>query len=206
MQRIVLLLQRKSNLSLNDIAAAAFVGTNTLSCGGYISTLKDAGYIHISGWRKNERGFSVPLYSAGRHADLPRPEFDASERKTPGMELVVSALEKHGPAGYVELAELTGLSVRTIKNSGYLSALRAQKRVHVCDWRRARRGPMTPIYAAGAGRDAPKPERFSSAEKNRRYRQRKDLLHGDRSLAAQTGRLLSRLSAQHAADHAEATP
>lgn len=198
MQRLLRLFQRKSDLSVSDMAAEAFIGINTLACGGYVSALKKAGYIHVSGWRKTRRGFSTPLYSRGDQPDLPRPEYDDAERAAPGMDLIVNALLRRGPMSYPEIAAVTGLSLHTIKNSGYLSALRTQRRVHICDWRRARKGPMTPIYDAGAGSDAPKPETFSSAEKSRRYRERKDLLHGDRSLAAQTSRLLSRSSAIHA--------
>ncbi|WP_153116721.1 winged helix-turn-helix domain-containing protein [Rhodocyclus tenuis] len=195
MQRLLRLLQRKADLSVSDMAAEAFVGINTLACGGYVSALKKAGYIHVSGWRKTRRGFSTPLYSRGDQPDLPRPEYDDAERAAPGMDLVVSALQRRGPMSYTEIAGSTGLSLHTIKNSGYLTALRTQKRVHICGWRRARKGPMTPIYDAGVGSDVAKPETFSSAEKSRRYRERKDLLQGDRSLAAQTSRLLSRNSA-----------
>lgn len=197
MQRLLRLFQRKSDLSVSDMAAEAFIGINTLACGGYVSALKKAGYIHVSGWRKTRRGFSTPLYSRGDQPDLPRPEYDDAERAAPGMDLIVSALQRRGPMSYPEIAAFTGLSLHTIKNSGYLSALRTQKRVHICGWRRARKGPMTPIYDAGAGSDAPKPETFSSAEKSRRYRERKDLLLGDRGLAAQTSRLLSWNAAVH---------
>lgn len=206
MQRILKLLQQKSDLSVSDMASEAFVGVNTLACGGYISALKNAGYIHVSGWRKTRRGFSTPLYSVGPHPDLPRPAYDERARNSPGMELVVSVLQRHGPTGFVELAELTGLSLHTIRNSGYLNALRAQKRVHICGWRRARQGPMTPIYAAGAGSDAPRPESFSSAEKSRRYRERKDCLLGDRSLAAQAGRLIAGASGRRATAQAGVAP
>lgn len=190
MQRILRLLDNKPAMSVSDIAAEAFVGINTLACGGYVRALKLAGSIHVSGWRKTRRGFSTPLYSTGNGADVPRPEYDDSERVAPGMELIVGALLRHGPMSYREIADASGLSRNTLKNAGYLDALRAQQRIHVCAWRRARNGPMSAVYSAGAGADAAKPGSLTTAEKSRRCRERKNVLHGDRGLVAQVLGLL----------------
>ena len=40
-------------LSVEEIAANAFVSESTLTCGGYLKALRNAGLIHISGWRKS---------------------------------------------------------------------------------------------------------------------------------------------------------
>jgi hypothetical protein len=185
MQRILRLLAGKSDMAVSDIATEAYVGVSTLACGGYLRALKASGCIHVSGWRKTRRGFSTPLYSLGNAPDLPRPEYDDAERDAPGMQRIVGALLRLGPMTYRELADATGLSRCTLKNTGYLDALRVQKQVHVCAWRRACNGPMSPVYAAGAGADVAKPEKLSAAEKNRRCRERKKVLGGDRGLATQ---------------------
>jgi hypothetical protein len=185
MQRILRLLAGKSDMAVSDIAAEAFVGVTTLACGGYMRALKAGSQIHISGWRKTRRGFSTPLYSLGDAPDLPRPEYDDAERDAPGMQRIVGALRRLGAMSYREIADAAGLSRCTLKNAGYLDALRVQKQVHVCAWRRAHNGPMSPVYAAGAGDDVAKPGKLSAAEKNRRCRERKKVLGGERGLATQ---------------------
>jgi hypothetical protein len=65
MQRILGVLRKKSNMSIADISAEAFVGISTLACGGYIAALKKARRIYISGWRKVKGRFSTPLFSLG---------------------------------------------------------------------------------------------------------------------------------------------
>ncbi|WP_420877057.1 DNA glycosylase AlkZ-like family protein [Rhodocyclus tenuis] len=191
MQRIVAVIQRKSEMSVADISAEAFVGVTTLACGGYLRQLKAAGLIHISGWRKTRRGFSTPLYSLGNQADLPRPEYSDQERDCPGMDRIVEALLHYGPATYPELAKISGLSRHTLKNSGYLQALRAQQRIFISAWRRSRNGPMQAVYALAPGSDAPKPAKLTVAEKNRHCRERKRVLLGDRCLLAQLNGLAS---------------
>lgn len=185
MQRILAVMRRKSEMSVADISAEAFVGVTTLACGGYLRQLKAAGLIHVSGWRKTRRGFSTPLYSLGNHADLPRPEYSDRERDCPGMDRIVEALLHYGPATYPELAKSTGLSRHTLKNSGYLQALRTQEKIFISAWRRSRNGPMQAVYALAPGTDAPKPAKLTVAEKNRHCRERKRVLQGDRCLLAQ---------------------
>lgn len=185
MQRILAVLQRKSEMSVADLAAEAFVGVSTLACGGYLRRLKAAGLIHVSGWRKSRRGFSTPLYSLGDQPDLPRPQYSDLERDCAGMDRIVEALTCHGAATCQELALLSGLSRHTLKNAGYLQALHAQRRIFICAWRRSRHGPMQAVYALAPGNDAPKPAKLSAAEKNRQCRERKRVLQGDRCLLAQ---------------------
>ena len=40
MQRILQVLEKKSNMSASDLSAEAFVGVTTLACGGYIKALR----------------------------------------------------------------------------------------------------------------------------------------------------------------------
>ena len=58
MQRILGVLEKKSNMAVSDISAEAFVGITTLACGGYISSLKRRQLIYISGWRKIKGRFT----------------------------------------------------------------------------------------------------------------------------------------------------
>ncbi len=168
-------LERKPSMSVSDLSAEAFVGVTTLACGGYIKALKKKRLIYISGWRQVHGRFSTPLYSMGDFPDVVRPVVDDTNRDAPGMGRILETLETYGPLTYKQIAEFSGLSRNTVKNSGYLSALLVQRKIHVCGWRRSQSGPMLAIYRAGTGCSVPKPESFSSTEKSLRHRQRKKL-------------------------------
>ena len=172
LQRICNALERQPNLAAADISAQAFVGISTLACGGYLRALKERRLIHISGWRKVKGRFSTPLYSLGDKPDVARPRIDDTNRDAPGMELIVDALVRFGNLTYREIAQLTGLSLHTVKNSGFLDALIAQQRIHIAQWKRSRNGPMSAVYGAGPGRNAEKPPALNAAEKSRRHRLR----------------------------------
>lgn len=145
LQRVLGALQKKSNMSISDISTEAFIGISTLACGGYIQALKKRGLIYISGWRKVKGRFSTPLFSPGKSPDVPRPRIDETSRDAPGMHLILETLERYGALTYREIAEFSGLSANTVKNSGYLDALIAQSRMHIGGWRRSRNGPMSPV-------------------------------------------------------------
>ena len=191
MQRILGVLGKKSNMSITDISAEAFVGISTLACGGYIAALKKNKRIYISGWRKVKGRFSTPLFSLGCTDDVPRPRIDDSNREAPGMESIVATLQRYGKLTYREIAEFSGLSLNTVKNSGYLDALIAQERIHINGWRRPSHGPMSPVYAHGPGEAAPKPQSLTGAEKCSRHRDRLRIVAQGDGLSAQ----LSSLSA-----------
>jgi len=185
MQRILALLSKKSGMSANDISREAFVGLTTLACGGYLKALRDRRLVHVSGWRKTRKGFVTPLFSLGNRPDLPRPIFKDEDRNSDGMNLIVAALAQNGSMTYIEAAKATGLSSNTIKNAHYMDILLKQKRIHICDWRRNRAGPMTAVYAAGYAQSAEKPEPFSRADKARRFREKSRALSDNRGVAAQ---------------------
>lgn len=172
MQRILCVLEKKPNMSLSDISAEAFVGVTTLACGGYIKALKARRLIFISGWRQVKGRFSTPLFSVGEHEDVKRPRIDESNRDAPGMWRIVETLERYGHLSYREIAHYSGLSLNTVKNSGYLAALVAQKRIHIGAWRRSHGGPMIAVYHLGVGDQARKPAVASAGEKSRQYRER----------------------------------
>jgi hypothetical protein len=185
-QRIVEVLRRSPGLSKEEIAERAFVGAATLSGGGYLKSMKEAGLIHVSGWARNASGgFTTPLYSAGPSADCARPQVTAQNRAAPGMQRLLDAVRQAGALDYREAAALAGLSPNTVKNAGYLDLLVRQGKLHISGWRRARKGPMRAVYSAGPGETAPKPQPLTSAEKSRSHRWRQSAVAASSSLAAQ---------------------
>ena len=185
MRRILNVLEQKSNMSISDISAEAFVGVSTLACGGYIATLKRHKLVYVSGWRKIKGRFATPLYCLGQLADVLRPRIDESNRDAPGMDRIVTTLARYGRLTYREIAQFSGLSVNTVKNSGFLDALIAQGRIHIGDWRRSAHGPLSPIYANGPGEAAPKPPALSAAEKDSRHRTRQRIAAKGYGLSSQ---------------------
>lgn len=171
MQRILRVLGKKSNMSVSDISMEAFVGVTTMACGGYIKALKERRLIFVSGWRKVKGRFSTPLYSLGDHADVLRPKVDESSRDAPGMREILETLDRYGSLTYRDIARFSGLSLNTLKNSGYLSALIVQQRIHIASWHRSKRGPLSPVYHLGPGAAAVKPEALTATEKSRKHRE-----------------------------------
>lgn len=173
MQRILQVLEKKSNMSASDISAEAFVGVTTLACGGYIKALRARGLIFVSGWRQVKGRFSTPLFSLGNQTDVERPRIDESNRDAPGMWRILATLQRYGSLTYREIAHYSGLSLNTVKNSGYLSALVVQQRIHIVAWKRSQGGPMLAVYGFGAGVAAEKPAAVSPRDKSRRHRERR---------------------------------
>lgn len=92
-----------------------------------------------------------------------------------GNRRIVRALQARGPMTLDELSVAACLSRRTLDgNPYYIHALVAAGRIHIARWVRAheleRSGPPVPIYAAGAGKSAPRPEPMSNSERAERYR------------------------------------
>ncbi|MBS1227707.1 MAG: hypothetical protein H6R17_984 [Proteobacteria bacterium] len=191
MQRILGVLEKKSNMSISDISAEAFVGVSTLACGGYIAALKKRQLIYVSGWRKVRCRFSTPLYSLGGVDDVIRPRIDESNRDAPGMHRIVATLDRYGQLSYREIARFSGLSLNTVKTSGFLDALITQGRIHIGGWRRSSHGPMSPIYASGPGPAAPKPESLTRAQKDSRHRLRLKIAAQGTGLSSQIASLSS---------------
>lgn len=194
LRRILNALERQPNLAVADISATAFVGVSTLACGGYIRALKERCLIHVSGWRKVKGRFSTPLYSIGDKPEVPRPSIDDTNRDAPGMDRIVAALVRFGAQTYREIAQFTGLSPNTVKNSGYLDALIAQERIHIGQWKRSRNGPMSPVYVAGPGTAAEKPAALTRGETAHRHRVRHTVGGDSRELATQLAVFLTRHS------------
>ena len=193
MQRILGVLKNKSNMSVSDMSAEAFVGITTLACGGYINALKKRKLIYVSGWRKVKGKFSTPLYSLGNQDDVLRPKIDESSRDAPGMHKILETLERYGNLTYRDIAKFSGLSLNTVKNSGYLDALVAQGLIHIGGWQRSHKGPMSAVYFLGAGEPASKPQNISGPEKCRRHRERTRIAAQGIGLTSQMAQLSASL-------------
>ena len=109
------------------------------------------------------------------------------------MRAIVATLERYGSLTYREIAQFSGLSLNTVKNSGFLDALVTQGRIHIGDWRRSSHGPMSPVYARGPGTAAPKPQSLTSAQKDSRHRSRLKIAAQGCGLSAQIASLSASL-------------
>lgn len=172
--RIMAALARQGGLTREEISRAAYVSMNTLSGGGYLRRLREQGLIYVSGWRRSASGsFSIPQFSLGAGPDFPRPTINLSNRAAAGMERLYEAIRTRGPLDYRQAAAAANLSPNTVKNAGYLDALLAQRRIHICHWERARHGSPRPLYMAGHGENAVRPAALCAKEKSRNHRQRR---------------------------------
>lgn len=182
MRRVLAALREHGPLTLGEIAEHAYVATNTLSGGRYLEHLRNLGHIHIVGWKKNGNGFTTPIYASGRGNDCPRPRFSDGDHDSSGLDRIVEMLQSRGPMTYREIAKASGVSPNTIKNARYMDILLEQQRVHVCNWRRSRNGPPAPVYMAGKGVSASRPDPLSRAERQARWRIRRLVLDGSCSV------------------------
>jgi len=184
-ERILATLRRAPGLTKEEIAERAYVSVSTLSGGGYLKALRREGLIFISGWRRNgSGGFTTPLYSLGSGPDYPKPGVDEANREAPGMVRLLEVIARYGPIDYRQAARLSGLSLNTVKNSDYLDALLTQGKIHISGWRRARNGPMRPVYKLGARESEPRLSPYTPAEKSRAFRWRRAVAANAESFAA----------------------
>ena len=191
--RIIEALRRFPGLSREEIAEHAFVANTTLSGGGYLKSMKEAGLIHISAWRRNSLGvFSIPLFSLGNEEDCSRPRLTPENRLAPGMIRLLEAVKEFGPIDYRQAAQVAGLSPNTVKNSGYLDDLVFQQRIHVSSWRRGRNGPMRPVFEFGPGPQASRPRTCTRVEKSAFDRARRKTMANTCGFVAQLQMVASR--------------
>lgn len=67
------------------------------------------------------------------------------------------------------LANATGIHIDTVKL--HLRALLLAKQIYIAGWQRtSRTGPPIPLYALGAQKNAPRPEKKTSAAKSKDWR------------------------------------
>ena len=185
LQRILSILSQQEGLTARQISGLAYVSERTLTCGGYLKTLRTAGLIYIAGWTQTLQGGLAALYSAGRQPDQPRTKVARQSRHSDRFERIVRLLEERGPLGYREVAAALGLAPEVVKNARYMNQLVEQNRIHIAYWRRSKAGPMQAVFAPGPGISAHRPAPFSRAEVSRRSREKKRVLRGPLGLAEQ---------------------
>jgi len=129
--------------------------------------------IRLSGCRVDGPRWSIWEYSTEPDAELPPAKPKEPRRKTPGshkkkprdeffklgalQRAILSSLIEHGPQTISQLAERLVRNHRTVHSSldedAYL-----RRRVHISTHDINRMGDWSPVFAAGAGPDAPMPD------------------------------------------------
>ena len=89
LQRILSILSQQEGLTARQISGLAYVSERTLTCGGYLKTLRTAGLIYIAGWTQTLQGGLAALYSAGRQPDQPRTKVARQPRHSDRFERIV---------------------------------------------------------------------------------------------------------------------
>lgn len=86
----------------------------------------------------------------------------------------------------LELADLSGLSIQTVRN--YCNQLHKRGAVFVADWREDAKGGRTlKVYELGQGKDMPKPPRQPRAESCKRWRAKQRAAKMLQRMAANSG-------------------
>lgn len=91
------------------------------------------------------------------------------ERLTPSMKVVVATLTQDGDMEAREIAEMTGLSIKTLVTSGYLARMVEMGAIRVSSYERSG-GDPTPTYSVTKGKNAIPPARMTEAQRSRRWR------------------------------------
>jgi hypothetical protein len=94
-----------------------------------------------------------------------------SGRLTPAMQSVVDILTQDGDMEAREIAEMTGLSIKTLVTSGYLARMVTMGVIRVSGYERSG-GEPTAVYSVTKGRNADAPATMTLAERSRRWRER----------------------------------
>jgi len=92
-----------------------------------------------------------------------------SGRLTPGMKSVIATLTDDGDMEAREIAEMTGLSLKTLVTSGYLSRMVEMGAIRISSYERSG-GDPTPTYSITKGKNANPPARMTEAQRSRRWR------------------------------------
>lgn len=83
LRRILIALKRDGDMDAAGISAAAHVGGNTLSGGGYLTKLLTMKLIRVSKWVRAEKsGPFRPIYSVSPGESKPKPEAYTAGEKT----------------------------------------------------------------------------------------------------------------------------
>lgn len=91
------------------------------------------------------------------------------------------------PHTRAELAVATGVGIGAMGR--YLTALKADKRIHICDWRKNAPGSPSPVYLVGNKPNKRRPRPLTAAEKAKRCRDRNPERQVERAMARRLERL-----------------
>jgi len=111
-------------------------------------------------------------------------------------EIIIAILEEHGPLTSPEVGALLNLAESTARNTlcqMNKKTTRFTRQVYIVDWQRdaveGQRAYLRPVWALGDKPNKKKPNALAGAEKQRRYRSRKEgLANSVFALAGLTGR------------------
>ncbi|MEY8688356.1 MAG: hypothetical protein AB9M53_00570 [Leptothrix sp. (in: b-proteobacteria)] len=88
--------------------------------------------------------------------------------------LIIAVLERDGPSTLSELSVALERPYDAIEACVRTTRTNQPEVLHIAEWRRSLviKGKPSPVYKAGKGKDAPRPERLPRIEVSRRYEQR----------------------------------
>lgn len=84
---------------------------------------------------------------------------------SPAMRRILALLESRSPLSAKEISQHAFVAVKTLEGGGYLRKMKAMGLIRVEGWAKNHNGFTTPIYAAGTGRDCPRPK-FQAKDRN----------------------------------------
>lgn len=82
---------------------------------------------------------------------------------SPSMKRIVEVLTEHGPMDLHKLAEKACIAYGSLRYE-YRKTLVDAELIHLCEWRKNTQGSPTAIYAAGPGKPAKRPKKFTHKE------------------------------------------
>lgn len=92
-----------------------------------------------------------------------------SGRLTPAMKTVIDVLHQDGDMEAREIAEMTGLSIKTLVAGSYLARMVEMGAIRISGYERSG-GDPTPTYSITPGKNATPPARMTEAQRSRRWR------------------------------------
>lgn len=91
---------------------------------------------------------------------------------SPGMRRVMAVMaEANEPLDGRQIADSACIAHDTFRNT-YRHLLLHAEMIHVAAWRHNTRGPFVPLYMAGPGKEAPKPEKIDQLARARAWKER----------------------------------
>ena len=89
---------------------------------------------------------------------------------TPAMQSVIDTLTEDGDMEAREIADMTGLSLKTLVDGSYLNQMIRMGAIRISKYERSRSGEPVATYSVTPGKSAVPPARMTEAERSRRWR------------------------------------